>query len=113
MNRIIPDVDFRNSNTSTDIVASTGGATVTPTINFSVFAKKYPGAATYTANESGETLTDAVTAINSTTVDQYTQQAYMRARGRSLAFKVESSAANVAWELGVPRVDFRPDGRRG
>ena len=40
MNRIIPDVDFRNSNTSTDIVASTGGATVTPTINFSVFAKK-------------------------------------------------------------------------
>ena len=113
MNRVIPDMDFTDSNASTDVVASTGGAPVAPTVNFSVIAKKFPGAATYTTNESDETLTDAVTAINTSTIDQYTQQAHMRARGRSMAFKIESTAANVAWELGVPRVDLRPDGRRG
>ena len=30
-----------------------------------------------------------------------------------MAFKIESTAANVAWELGTPRVDYRQDGRRG
>ena len=113
MNRIIPDIDFTDSNAPTDIVNSTGGSEVTPTVNFSVVAKKFPGAATYTTNESDETLTDAVAAVNTSTIDQYTQQAHMRARGRSMAFKVESTAANVAWEIGVPRVDLRPDGRRG
>ena len=113
MSRVIPDIDFRYSNASTDTISSTGGAEIVPSINFSVFAKKYPGAATYTANESGESLTDTVTAANVTTVDQFTEQAYMRARGRSLAFKIESTEKNVAWELGVPRVDFRQDGRRG
>ena len=113
MNRIIPDMDFTDSNASTDIVASTGGAAVAPTVNFSVIAKKAPGAATYTTNESSETLTDAVTAVSTSTIDQYTQQAYMRARGRSMALKVESTAANVAWEIGVPRADLRLDGRRG
>jgi len=113
LNRIIPDMDFTDSNASTDIVASTGGAAVAPTVNFSVIAKKAPGAAIYTTNESSETLTDAVTAVSTSTIDQYTQQAYMRARGRSMALKVESTAANVAWEIGVPRADLRSDGRRG
>jgi len=112
MNRIIPDVDFTHSNAPTDTANSTGGSSVTPTVNLSVIAKKFPGAATYTTNESDETLTDAVTAVSTSTIDQFTQQAHMRARGRSLAFKIESTAANVAWELGTPRVDFRPDGRR-
>ena len=113
MNRVLPDIDFTYSNATTDTTASTGGETVAPTVNFSVIAKKFPGSASYTTNESGETLTDAVTAVNSVTIDQYTQQAHMRARGRSLGFKIESTAKNVAWELGVPRADFRTDGRRG
>jgi len=113
LQKIIPDVDFTHSNATSDTQGSTGGVVVTPTVDFSVIAKKNPGAATYTTNESGETLTDAVTAVSSSTIDQFTQQAYMRARGRSMAFKVESSAKNVAWELGVPRAEVRPDGRRG
>jgi hypothetical protein len=113
LQKIIPDVDFTHSNATSDTQGSTGGEVVTPTVDFSVIAKKTPGAATYTTNESGETLTDSVTAVSSSTIDQFTQQAYMRARGRSMAFKVESSAKNVAWELGVPRAEVRPDGRRG
>jgi hypothetical protein len=113
LQKILPDIDFTHSNTISDTDSSSGGSTVTPTVNFSVIAKKNPGAATYTTNESGETLTDAVTAVSSSTIDQFTQQAYMRARGRSMAFKVESSAKNVAWELGVPSAEIRSDGRRG
>ena len=113
MNRVIPDIDFKSSNAPTDTVNSTGGSIVDPTVNFSVIAKKFPGSATSTTNQSGETLSKAVAAVNSTTIDQFTEQAHIRARGRSLAFKIESTAANVAWELGTPRVDFRLDGRRG
>ena len=113
VNRIIPDVDFRSSNAASDIIGSTGGEPKTPSVTVSVVGKKFPGAASYTVNESGETVSDSVTAINSTTIDQFTQQAHMRIRGRSLNFKIESTEQNTAWELGTPRIDIRPDGRRG
>ena len=113
MSRIIPDVDFRNSNTASDTIGSTGGGLKTPSVTVSVVGKKFPGAASYTVNESGETVSDPVSAINSTTIDQFTQQAHMRLRGRSLNFKIESTEQNTAWELGTPRIDIRPDGRRG
>ena len=113
MSRIIPDVDFRSSNAASDIIGSTGGEVKTPSVTVSVVGKKFPGAASYTVNESGETVSDPVSAINSTTIDQFTQQAHMRLRGRSLNFKIESTEQNTAWELGTPRIDIRPDGRRG
>ena len=106
-------VDFRSSNAASDIIGSTGGEVKTPSVTVSVVGKKFPGAASYTVNESGETVSDPVSAINSTTIDQFTQQAHMRLRGRSLNFKIESTEQNTAWELGTPRIDIRPDGRRG
>ena len=45
-------------------------------------------------------------------VEQYTGQIYTRVRGRQLAIKIESTAVGVQWQLGIPRVDIRPDGRR-
>jgi hypothetical protein len=29
-----------------------------------------------------------------------------------MAFKIESNTVGVAWQLGAPRIDIRPDGRR-
>jgi hypothetical protein len=37
---------------------------------------------------------------------------YVRARGRSFALRVESTALGAKWRLGSPRVDLRQDGRR-
>jgi len=37
---------------------------------------------------------------------------YVRIRGRQMAFKVSSDELGVQWQLGVPRIDIRPDGRR-
>jgi len=37
---------------------------------------------------------------------------YTRLRGRQMAFRIESTALGVSWQLGSPRIDIRPDGRR-
>ena len=87
-------------------------------------AKKFPGAVPYSTNEAGSNTEGSITADGTATgqvpvpsatatVDQYTDQIYIRARGRQMAFTVESTASGVAWELGIPRADLRPDGRRG
>ena len=45
-------------------------------------------------------------------VQQFDGQVYTRLRGRQLAFRIESNTLGVAWQLGSPRIDIRPDGRR-
>ena len=45
-------------------------------------------------------------------IQQFTGQVYTRLRGRQLAFRIESNSIGVAWQLGSPRIDIRPDGRR-
>ena len=43
----------------------------------------------------------------------YTNQVFIRARGRQMNFKIESNTVGTQWQLGMPRVDARPDGLRG
>ena len=64
------------------------------------------------ASEGGN---DAATVTQTATVpiEEFTGQAYVRLRGRQLAVKMESTAVGVKWQLGSPRLDMRPDGRRG
>jgi hypothetical protein len=45
-------------------------------------------------------------------VEEFTGQVYTRIRGRQMAFRIESADIGVAWQLGSPRIDIRPDGRR-
>jgi hypothetical protein len=45
-------------------------------------------------------------------VQEFTGQVYTRIRGRQMAFRIESADVGVAWQLGAPRIDIRPDGRR-
>ena len=44
--------------------------------------------------------------------EEFTGQIYTRLRGRQMIFKIESNQINTAWQLGAPRIDIRPDGRR-
>ena len=44
--------------------------------------------------------------------EEFTGQIYTRMRGRQMIFKIESNQLNTAWQLGAPRIDIRPDGRR-
>ena len=98
--RIIPDVTFDGS----DVAA--------PSLDFTVRPRQNPGA-NYGTSDS-PTVTSNVSFANQryATVQQFTEYAYVRIRGRQMAFKVSSNDLGVAWQLGTPRLDVRPDGRR-
>jgi len=44
--------------------------------------------------------------------EEFTGIIYTRARGRQMIFKIGSNQINTSWQLGAPRFDLRPDGRR-
>lgn len=68
-------------------------------------------AAPATSSASGNSnAKDIVT--SSATIDQYTDQVFIRARGRQMNFKIESDTLGTKWQLGMPRIDARQDGRR-
>ena len=100
--RIIPDVNFRNSTIDESII---------PQVDITVGVRNFPGAVTSVVNADGvPTVRDVVTTA---TIDQYTNQVFVRARGRQLNFKISSDTIGTQWQLGMPRVDARPDGLRG
>ena len=108
LRRIIPDVNFTNSQTVNPVT----GATITPTAVITVGVRNFPGAANSTVNVEGDpTVRNVVT--STATIDQYTNQVFIRARGRQLNFKIGSNSVGTQWQLGMPRIDARPDGRRG
>jgi len=108
LRRMIPDVNFTNSDTTNSVT----GAAVIPEVTMTVGVRKFPGAANSTSSASGNTnARDIVT--TTATIDQYTNQVYIRARGRQMNFKIASDTVGTQWQLGIPRVDARLDGKRG
>jgi len=98
--RIIPDVTFDGSTVNN------------PSLDFTVRPRQFPG--TNYGNSDSPTVTSVDNYQNQRyyTVQQFTEQVFVRVRGRQMAFKVVSNDLGVAWQLGVPRIDARPDGRR-
>ena len=45
-------------------------------------------------------------------IEKFTGQINTRVRGRQLVMEVRSTGLGVQWQLGSPRLDIRPDGRR-
>ena len=108
--RIIPDVNF----TSSDLNNSVTGAPLTPEVTMTVGVRNFPGAASSTTNAEGESTAETVNVTGTTTatINQYTNQVFVRARGRQMNFKISSTGVGVQWQLGMPRVDAMPDGLR-
>ena len=102
--RMIPDITFDGSDTR-------GETSDKPYVQFTVRPKQNPGSG-YGAALS-PTVTSAQSYAGQTTynVQQFTEIVYSRVRGRQMAFKVESNSVGTQWQLGVPRIDVRPDGR--
>lgn len=91
--RIIPDVTFRGSDAAT------------PEVTLRISPKDFPGAGVYVDPADTQRVIEV-------TADQYTNQVFLRARARHMALKIMSSGLGVQWQLGTPRIDVRPDGRR-
>ena len=107
LRRIIPDVNFEGSQTVNPVT----GATIVPQSTITVGVRNFPGAASSSVNAEGAvTAADVIT--STATIDQYTNQVFIRARGRQMNFRIESNGVGTQWQLGMPRIDARPDGRR-
>jgi hypothetical protein len=102
--RIIPDITFDGSNTGSS-------TTVNPAVQFTVRPRQNPGSG-YGVSPS-PTVQSAQSYAGQTTytVQEFTEIVYSRIRGRQMAFKVSSDTLGTQWQLGVPRIDVRPDGR--
>ena len=105
--RVIPDINFRGSNTNNEVT----GAPIIPEADITVGVRNFPGAASSIINAEGQT-TEAPIVTATATVDQYTNQVFIRARGRQMNFRIASDTVGTQWQLGLPRVDARPDGTR-
>ena len=91
--RMIPDVNFD------------GSTATNPEANFIIRPRNFPGSSFY--NNASNTQR-----VIQTTINQFTEQVFIRARARQLAFKIESTGLDTQWQLGSPRLDMRPDGKR-
>jgi hypothetical protein len=100
VNRVIPDISFDGS-TATNPVAT---LTLTPLAN--------PGAGYTSPTSTGGVNNATITRTASSPVEVFTEQLDIRVRGRQLSMRIESDATGVTWQLGAPRLDMRPDGRR-
>jgi len=98
--RILPDVNFNGSNINNPAVTMT----IKPRVN--------SGTAYGVSNNPTVTSADNYGAASAYNIQQFTGQVYTRLRGRQLAFRIESTGIGVNWQLGSPRIDIRPDGRR-
>ena len=94
LRRMIPDLTFRDSTNET------------PQATMTLKARNFPGGAYLQSNAK------VVEKTASVPVEQFTDQVHVRLRGRSFAFRIESSDTGVAWRLGSPRVDVQTDGMR-
>ena len=99
--RIIPDVDFTASDPS-----------VTPQVTVSIAVTKFPGAATSVSDAEGLPLSRNVV-TTAGIISQYTNEVFIRARGRQISFKIASDTVGTQWQLGATRLDSQPDGQRG
>jgi hypothetical protein len=98
--RILPDLTFQNS---TNEPTTSDSPRVTMTL--------------YGLYNSGSGSIDNASALvskgsNYVVTEEFTGQIYTRVRGRQMIFKISSDQINTAWQLGAPRIDIRPDGRR-
>jgi hypothetical protein len=98
--RILPDVNFNGSNVTGPSVTMT----VKPRVN--------SGTPYGEANNPTVTSQDNFTLRGSYNIQEFTGQVYTRIRGRQMSFRIDSDGLGVAWQLGSPRIDIRPDGRR-
>lgn len=104
--RVIPDVTFRGSEATNPSIMLTFLARTNSTS--SAVQTSGPGSAYQTKTTNPTSVTRTSTSV----VEQYTSQVFTRVRGRQAAFRVESDAIGVSWQVGAMRIDIRQDGRR-
>jgi hypothetical protein len=97
--RVLPDLTFEDSTNSPT------GAVPSVSMTLQGLANSGSGVTSTVSQPVSKSSTYVIT-------EQFTGQIYTRMRGRQMIFKISSNQINTAWQLGAPRIDIRPDGRR-
>lgn len=111
--RVIPDITFSGSTTALPAQPSVELSLLTLQNSGSGYTRGVDPVATDASNMSvAGSNSFPVARVATTTVERFTEQVNIRIRARQMAIKVASDGLGVQWQLGVPRIDIRPDGRR-
>jgi len=89
--RMLPDVKF------------TGSTAQTPEVYITLVPRRFPGS---------PPQAEPNLRVIETSANIYTNEVFIRARGRSMSFEIGSNTLGVNWQLGSPRLDARVDGKR-
>tara|TARA_R110001583_G_scaffold173543_2_gene327599 strand:- start:112 stop:825 length:714 start_codon:yes stop_codon:yes gene_type:complete len=100
VHKMLPDMSFDGSTSDS------------PSVEMSLLPLQSAGSGFNNPLSEGGVNAASVTRTASVPVEVFTDQINVRVRGRQMAIKVQSTDTGVAWQLGSPRIDMRPDGRR-
>ena len=104
--RMLPDLTFDGSTDGT-----------IPALTMQLLPLQNSGSGYNNPKSVGGTSASADEAVTATQtypidLDTYNGQIYIRIRGRQMSIKITSNQIGTQWQLGSPRIDIRPDGRR-
>jgi hypothetical protein len=97
--RVLPDLTFENAENTP------AGALPAVSMTLQGLANSGSGVTSTVSQPVAKSSTYVIT-------EQFTGQIFTRMRGRQMIFKISSNQVNTTWQLGAPRIDIRPDGRR-
>ena len=98
--RVLPDITFRGSTASS------------PSVVMTLKPMQNSGSGYNEPESLGGVSNAPVTRTAILPIEEFTGQINTRVRGRQLVMEVRSTGLDVQWQLGSPRIDIRPDGRR-
>lgn len=94
--RVLPDLTF-------------GGSASSPTPQVTMTLQGLQNSGSGVTDSAGQNVVKGSAYV---VTEEFTGQIYTRVRGRQLIFKIDSTQLGTTWQLGAPRIDIRPDGRR-
>jgi len=97
--QMLPDVKFY------------GSTATSPLVTMSLAGLQNSGSG-YNTTTGGNASND-VTRYTTYPIETFTGTVPVRVRGRQIVFKIEGNQLGLQWQLGTPRINLRPDGRRG
>lgn len=98
--RMLPDVSFDGSQVQN------------PSVVMSLIPRQSSGAPYGTADTGTVASTQDYRNARQYSIQQFTEQLFTRVRARQMALRIESTGTGIGWQLGTPRIDVRPDGRK-
>ena len=99
--RLLPDITFR------------GSTAENPQVTMTLLPLQNSGSGYNSPLSVGGDSSASVVRSAVVPVEQYTGQVLIRVRGRQMSIKIEGNQVGLQWQLGAPRIDIKPDGRRG